>query len=176
MNPSIYPNVIPANTFDKIMERDFMPASGEVIEYLATGQLGGGKVRTCGRRPHCIGVNCNKEKNANKPCCKNLKSYMDCIAEVRKQNIDSRRPENAGLPADAPTKEEVSAVQNPEPDNSGAGSGSGEKTGMPSWVKPVAIGAGVLLLAGGAYFMLKGKKGGASGAGQMRTAPIKAGR
>ncbi len=28
MNPSIYPKIVPANTFDKIMEYEFLPASG----------------------------------------------------------------------------------------------------------------------------------------------------
>lgn len=151
MNPSIYPSIIPADQWDRIMEYEFMPANGEgeaqqffpavgkavriKIQCKAAG-LTGAEVKLCKAKMLTV---CGRKPLLNK----NKAKWFDCTQKVF---VDYE-------------KQVQGAATEPEDMSTDTGDGAGEKTGF-NWI-PYAIGGIVLiaLVAGTIYVVKKGKAG-----------------
>jgi hypothetical protein len=177
MNPSIYPSVIKADTWDRIMEHEFSPASGNDIQYFpAVGKavklkiqckaagLTGAELKmckakmltVCGRKPVCPPL------FGRKKCKAKQDAWFKCTQSLF---IETEKQVKAVAGEAASTDSGAGAGVAEEPAAS-TGGGLKEAEGF-NWM-PYAIGGGVLILAVGAYFIMKKGK-----AGKMQTIPIK---
>jgi|CXWL01.1.fsa_nt_gi hypothetical protein len=152
MNPSIYPSIVPSDTWDRIIEHEFMPANGEPFSnavgkrILCKAQgLTGAEKRMCGTQ---ILSKCGRKKIcppliAGKKCREYNDKWLKCAQGVQYVGL----PDNTSvIPPDTSTGTDT-----------GTGAGADEKKTIDvgaNWM-PYAIGGGILLLAVGAFYMIK---------------------
>ena len=180
MNPSIYPRIVPADTFDRIVEYEFLPANGGIGsngEYfpiagkklLCSAQGLSGEEKTlcekkivakCGRRPVCnenIGLailtgGLSTAGVAPKQCKAKKNAWSKCSQAVA----------SASAPTDTVSSGAPAPDSTPAPDTTTApDSSTGKVGGSGMSMTTMVIGGVVLLaLAGGVFYMIKKGKAG----------------
>lgn len=139
--------IIPANKFDEMMEREFMPAAGQR--------------RNCGAMPKRLAVR-YMGKGGKSRYNADYNAYMKCVDEVRKMNIAQGLPPSTGLEGTLPPTGEKPTVS--------VETGSPQKTGTSPLMIGLYVVGGIAVVVGGVLLIKKVR------AGQATTATVPAGK